>query len=157
MAASVAHENITFTSPGVGDLRLAKRYVTRNRLEQLFALEDVVLVDHEGNEVRDVDTVQPGRVYFVVSEKDLDQMGSDDEDAAHDTEPKSELEMKIIMDKQRELFRQRAIRVDKMNDARGKVIEELYVRKHPHLYTFSEVCMFDCCISSSELFGTKLC
>ena len=45
-------EEITFVSLGyVHHLRLAKKFVTKRRLEALFALQDIILVTRDGDEV----------------------------------------------------------------------------------------------------------
>jgi hypothetical protein len=43
---------ISFVSLGyLYQLRLAKKYVTKKRLEALFALQDVILITRDGDEV----------------------------------------------------------------------------------------------------------
>lgn len=45
-------EEITFVSLGyLYHIRLAKKFVTKKRLESLFALKDAVLITREGDEV----------------------------------------------------------------------------------------------------------
>jgi hypothetical protein len=45
-------EEISFVSLGyVYQLRLAKKFVTKKRLEALFALQDIILITRDGDEV----------------------------------------------------------------------------------------------------------
>jgi len=116
-------EEIAFVSLGyVYQLRLAKKYVTKKRLEGLFALPDIILITRDGDEVEEVDGTYPDltttRQYMVVQEHDLDDMGDDD----------AEVEPPPFSPE----------KVNSMLQARQQMIKELYVPLHPQLYTLSD-------------------
>ncbi|KAM9961216.1 hypothetical protein ACTFIR_004053 [Dictyostelium discoideum] len=87
------NEIIHFTSLGYGELRLAKKYSTKDILDDLFQTEGgLIVVDGNGEEYfpdedNNYDLV-PNKTYTIVSEKDLDSDTdeSDDEDNADEGE-----------------------------------------------------------------------
>jgi len=120
-------EDITFVSSGyLYKLRLAKKYVTKKRLEALFALDDdAVVVTLEGDEVPEVDgtypDLSPHQRYMVASEKDIDEL--DDEGDQNEAPPP-----KFFTPE----------RVQRMTIARREMIKELYTPLHPHLFNLTD-------------------
>jgi hypothetical protein len=115
-------ELIQFGSLGYGSIRLAKQHVTKRRLQDLFQIDDIVVVDYEGGEVHTGDDnetypqLSSSNPYTVVSERDIEE--SDEEEQ-----------------KSRPYDISKA---KKMQEARRKLIQELYVPLHPHLYKLTE-------------------
>lgn len=117
-------EVITFVSMGfVYHLRLAKQYVTKKVLEALFALDEMILITRDGDEIAEVDGTYPNlsplRQYMVASEQDLENM---------DEKEEGEVKGNHITP---ETF-------NKMYAAKLDMIKRLYVPLHPNLFTLSE-------------------
>jgi hypothetical protein len=75
---------ISFNIMGVGDMRLGTQYCTKNFLQFLTQLDDLVVCNQEGEEVFPIDdgtfNIDPNSSYFLLDEADLDLVGSDEED-----------------------------------------------------------------------------
>jgi len=123
-----SNKYITFNTIGCGSIRLAKHLVTKDRLQYLLCIDDMILVDQEGEEIEAKDGVFPtldnSKVYLVASEKDLQ---SDDEE-----EQQSEDIHKV------EKMQKQLERISKMQEARKHFIAEMYKPLHPHLWQFNE-------------------
>lgn len=68
---------IYFACRGYGSVRLARKYITKDILSDLFQINDIVIVDHEGSEVFLNDKDEAGTLilehtYYVGSEKELE-------------------------------------------------------------------------------------
>jgi hypothetical protein len=79
--ADTSTDLIQFNCHGYGGVRLARKYVNKDVLSDLFQIEDMVIVDQNGDEViadeeGNLPSVSPAMTYIVASEKDL---ASDDE------------------------------------------------------------------------------
>ncbi|KAN0008573.1 hypothetical protein ACTFIU_009297 [Dictyostelium citrinum] len=85
------NEIIHFTSLGYGELRLAKKYSTKDILDDLFQTEGgLIIVDGNGEEVfpdddKNYDLV-PNKTYTIVSEKDLDSDTDESDDEGDEGE-----------------------------------------------------------------------
>ncbi|KAL6040560.1 2-oxoglutarate and iron-dependent oxygenase domain-containing protein 2 [Balamuthia mandrillaris] len=138
-----AKETITFESlHGLyGSLRLAKDYVTKERLERLFQCPtELILLDKEAEEVLpqprpaepdgqrwfpDLDASR--QPYIVVDREAFESFDS--------TEGEEAPQARMITPQE---MVQRLKRLEAMQVARKELIQELYRPKHPHLYRLSD-------------------
>jgi hypothetical protein len=124
---------IRFQTIGLGSIRLARKYITRERLRNLCAVESMVIADEHGEELYALDTgdafvqdLDPGRIYTVLDEESLDS-----EEEPQTAEEYYALQLKM----QQKLLR----RIQISSHFRRELIAELYKPKHPHLYKLTEV------------------
>ena len=120
-------EVINFVGLTVGELRLRKDLATRERLNDLFALDgNTVIIDQEGDEVDDISQLSHSQVYTVVAEEDLA------DDSPFQQDPSS-----FSLEERRNFFIKRQKRLEKMEKERRKLINEFYVPKYPEIFKFS--------------------
>ncbi|EFA76780.1 putative prolyl 4-hydroxylase alpha subunit [Heterostelium album PN500] len=90
---SAVEDVVLFASLGYGELRLAKKYATRDRLERLFQTQGgLIMVDSNGEEVFPKDSeagdqyydIDSNKTYTIVSEVDLLSDTEDDQDEIGD-------------------------------------------------------------------------
>jgi hypothetical protein len=107
---------------------LANKWVTKSRLEHLCQVENLVLADSEGEEIVPDPSgnflgLSPVQPYTVVSEADL----------AGEDEP----EVEYTQEQWHEVMVKQSQRIRRMEEARKQLINELYVPRHPRLWSFS--------------------
>jgi hypothetical protein len=122
---------IHFKTMGFGVFRLSAKFVSHSILSRLAATSALVLIDSDGNEhIPDerglYPELQPGQLYTVCDEADLDAPVDEHEFAA------------LSPEQQRQLMESSAVRAVQMEHARREVIAELYRPLHANLYRFDE-------------------
>lgn len=128
---------ITFTTLGCGKIRLGGSYVTRDNLQKLCQVKELLLLTKEGDEIKgeDLSNLNASEVYTVASEADLE---SDEEDQNFD--PKKEYQAYLEVRN----------RMERMKQERVKMIAKSYKRLHEHLWTLTEVSLNFTLLDDSE-------
>jgi len=131
MESSVILDAISFNIVGVGDMRLGASYCTKNLLQYLTQLDDVIVCNQEGEEVFPGDDgsfhLDPKSSYFLLDETDLDLVGSDDEEDPINVGEETRK-------KQYERMVKLQQRIPAMEAARKAFIKENYKPKYPYLF-----------------------
>jgi len=120
-------EIIYFVGLGVGKLRLRRDLVTRERLGELFALQEgpVLVLSSDGDEMQ-IEQLQTGHTYTVASEEDLR------DDSLYFKEPQE-----ITSEERQAMGEILSQRIFLMQQARVALIGQYYTPKHAHLYEFN--------------------
>eukprot|EP01114_Cavostelium_apophysatum_P014932 TRINITY_DN3981_c0_g1_i1.p1 TRINITY_DN3981_c0_g1~~TRINITY_DN3981_c0_g1_i1.p1 ORF type:complete len:332 (+),score=65.84 TRINITY_DN3981_c0_g1_i1:115-1110(+) len=117
-----SREIITFNILGIGSMQLGKAYAFKDNLELLTQVRHLVMADEEGEEVRPdaegfYDKLVSGKTYTILDESMIADNSSD-----HVHTKENELGERILV----------------MEEARRKLIEQYYERKHPYLFKLKE-------------------
>jgi len=159
MAASAQEIQYTeFRTLDCGSIRLGKPFATKEILESLLQVENIVVVDPDANELPSdhhhhhlAQLISASSApYFVgISEQELESLEEDsgpDSQNVGISDPRERLRRSLTerqensasSQNQIERYFERQQRVSRMQSARKKMIAQFYKPLHPHLYEFSE-------------------